>query len=420
MATLCRDCCRIADAPPASKRCAKCGSPRLLHHAELPDLAIAHIDCDAFYASVEKRDDASLTDKPVIVGGGKRGVVSAACYIARRFGIRSAMPMFKALKLCPDAVVIRPNMRKYDEVGREVRALMLSVTPAVEPISIDEAFLDLTGTARLHKAAPAITLARLVRRIEAEIGVTASIGLSYCKFLAKIASELDKPRGFAVIGRGEARGFLAAQPVRLIWGVGAKFAERLKADGITHIAQLQQRSEGALVARYGAIGRRLFHFARGEDDRTVEPEHDAKSISAETTFDADRAEFAELRRTLWPLCEKVSARLKAAELAGHGITLKLKTSSFKSITRAHRLDRPTQLADTIFHAAEPLLKASCDGTFFRLIGIGVSDLAAAALADQPDLFDPGGGRRAKIERAIDQVRAKLGRDAIKIGRGIKP
>ncbi|MCW5771095.1 MAG: DNA polymerase IV, partial [Rhodospirillaceae bacterium] len=381
-------------------------------------LGLAHMDCDAFYASVEKRDAPALADRPVIVGGGRRGVVSAACYVARRYGVRSAMPMFKALKLCPDAVVIRPDMRKYADVGRQVRELMLAVTPSVEPISIDEAFLDLRGTERLHKAPPAVTLARLARRIETEIGITASIGLSYCKFLAKIASDLDKPRGFAVIGRAEAKSFLAGQPVRLIWGVGGKFAERLKADGITHIAQLQALDERTLVGRYGVIGSRLYHFARGEDERSVETEHDAKTISAETTFDTDISSFDALRRELWPLCEKVSARMKAAGLAGRGLTLKLKTAQFKLLTRASTLDRPTQLADAIFRAAEPLLRKEAGGPAYRLIGVGMHDFAPAA-GDQPDLFEPEGNKRAQVERAIDAVRAKLGKGAIGTGRGLK-
>ncbi len=416
MSALCRDCLALADGE--ARRCPNCGSPRRIAHPELGALGIAHIDCDAFYASVEKRDAPELRDKPVIVGGGKRGVVSAACYVARRYGVRSAMPMFRALKLCPDAVVVRPNMKKYGEVGAEVRELMLSVTPSVEPISIDEAFLDLRGTERLHKAPPAVTLARLALRIEREIGVTASIGLSYCKFLAKVASDLDKPRGFAVIGRAEAKTFLAGQPVRLIWGVGGKFAECLKADGITHIAQLQALDERTLVARYGVMGSRLYHFARGEDERSVEPEHEAKSISAETTFDSDLADFASLRRELWPLCEKVSARMKAAGLEGRGVTLKLKTARFKLMTRAAQLDHPTQLAETMFRAAEPLLKKEAHGTPYRLIGIGLSHLSAAA-GDQPDLFEPLGNKRARVERAMDAVRAKLGRGAIEKGRGIK-
>jgi DNA polymerase IV len=416
VSALCRDCFAIQAKSP--RRCRACGSPRLFRHDELGELGIAHIDCDAFYASVEKRDRPGLADQPVIVGGGRRGVVSAACYVARRYGVRSAMPMFKALKLCPDAIVIGPDMKKYAAVGAEVRELMLSVTPSVEPISIDEAFLDLRGTDRLHKAPPAATLARLVRRIETELGITASIGLSYCKFLAKVASEIDKPRGFAAIGRAEAKTFLAAQPVRLIWGVGGKFAERLKQDGITHIAQLQALDERTLVGRYGVMGTRLFHFSRGEDERLVETERDAKSISAETTFNDDLADFPALRRELWPLCEKVSARLKAAALEGIGLTLKLKTARFKILTRAMRLDRPTQLAEAIFAAAEPLLKAEAGGTAYRLIGVGLHDFSPAA-GDQPDLFEPTGNKRARVERAMDAVRAKLGKGAIGTGRGIK-
>ena len=198
-AALCRDC--LAESGPAAKRCLACGSPRLLAHPERDLLSIAHVDCDAFYAAVEKRDDPSLADKPVIIGGRKRGVVSTACYVARTYGVRSAMPMFKALKACPHAVVIKPNMQKYVAAGRAVQKLMLELTPLVEPVSIDEAFLDLSGTERLHHGSPARTLARLAKRIEDELGITVSIGLAPNKFLAKVASDLAKPRGFSIIGR---------------------------------------------------------------------------------------------------------------------------------------------------------------------------------------------------------------------------
>jgi len=192
-----------------------------LIHPEVNALSIAHIDCDAFYASVEKRDDPSLANKALIIGGGRRGVVSTACYIARLSGVRSAMPMFKALKLCPDAVVLPPRMDKYAEVSREIRSMMLALTPQIEPLSLDEAFLDLTGTERLHGAIPAVQLERLVQRIARELGVTASVGLSDCKFLAKIASDLDKPSGFSIIGRTEALDFLESKPVSMIWGVSS-------------------------------------------------------------------------------------------------------------------------------------------------------------------------------------------------------
>lgn len=413
---VCRDCAARVGA--GAGRCTRCSSRRLIQHAELHTLTIAHIDCDAFYASVEKRDNPSLTDRPVIVGGGRRGVVSACCYVARLYGVRSAMPMFKALALCPGAVVIPPDMRKYQAVGRAVRTVMLAVTPLVEPLSIDEAFLDLSGTERLHGGSPAQTLITLQRRIEREIGVTASVGLAHNKFLAKVASDLDKPRGFSVIGQADAEAFLAGRPVGLLWGVGRSLQARLEADGIRTIGDLRGFEEHELMRRYGAIGQRLARFARGSDDRAVTPDAPAKGISAETTFDTDIADAETLARRLWPLCETVSRRLKAAELAGRTITVKVKSAAFRQTTRAHRLTDATQLADTLFRTARPIVEALADGTRYRLIGIGVSDLAAAATADPPDLIDPHRLRRAKLERAMDSVRAKLGNGAIVKGRGL--
>lgn len=420
-ATLCRDCITLVDSGAATVpvRCPACGSRRLVHHPELHALSIAHIDCDAFYASVEKRDDPTLADRPVIVGGGRRGVVSACCYVARLYGVRSAMPMFKALALCPDAVVIPPDMRKYQTVGRAVRALMTEVTPLVEPLSIDEAFLDLSGTERLHGGSPARTLARLIVRIEREVGVTASVGLAPNKFLAKIASDLDKPRGFAVIGRAEAAAFLAPRPVGLLWGVGRALQARLEADGLRTIGDIALKDERELIGRYGSIGRRLARFARGQDDRTVEPDTPAKSVSAETTFDDDIADAAALKARLWPLCETVARRLKAAGLAGRTVTLKLKTADFRLLTRAQALPDPTQLAEVLFRTAGPLVDRMADGTAFRLIGVGVSELGDGVAADPPDLLDPGRQRRASVERAMDAVRARLGEAAILKGRALK-
>jgi DNA polymerase IV len=387
MTALCRDCAVLAEAPPAGGRCAACGSPRLIAHDELATLPLAHIDCDAFYASVEKRDHPELLDRPVVVGGGTRGVVLACCYVARLSGIRSAMPMFKALKACPEAVVIPPDMAKYRAVGRQVYELMLATTPLVQPLSIDEAFLDLSGTERLHGGPPARTLALLARRIEREIGVTVSIGLSYNKFLAKIASDLDKPRGFAVLGRGEALDFLAPRSVALIWGVGDALQQRLARDGITTIAELRQRPERELVARYGVIGRRLARFARGEDDRAVDPDLPVKSISSETTFDRDIASPEGLAAELRPLCDSLARRRVRAERAAAGITLKLKTADFRLLSRSRRLADPTQRAEAIYRAALALLEEEADGhTAFRLIGIGSDRLTEAALADPPDLF----------------------------------
>ncbi len=419
MPSLCRDCIEPLEDENPPGRCPRCGSRRLISHPELLDLTIAHIDCDAFYASVEKRDDPSLADKPVIVGGGRRGVVSAACYVARIRGVRSAMPMFKALKACPDATVIRPDMKKYAAAGRQIREMMRDITPVVEPLSIDEAFLDLTGTHRLHKAPAAAVLARLVKRIEEEVGVTASIGLSYNKFLAKVASDLDKPRGFAVIGRAEAVDFLAEQPVGLIWGVGKSLQAKLAKDGITHIRQLQTMEERDLLARYGSIGGRLYRFSRGEDSRRITADGAAKSVSAETTFDTDIGDLETLKARLWPLCEKVSARLKKAEIAGRTVVLKLKTKDFRTLTRNRQLGEPTQLAEVLYRTATPLLAAECTGPLYRLIGVGVSDLMPGAAADPDDLLDPDAGKRARVERVLDDVRAKLGDAAIQKGRSLE-
>jgi DNA polymerase-4 len=409
----CRDC--FEPVVQTRPRCRSCGSPRLLRHTELSTLNIAHIDCDAFYAAVEKRDNPDLVDKPVIIGGGKRGVVSTACYVARIHGVRSAMPMFKALDACPDAVVLPPDMKKYSKVGKQVREMMLELTPMVQPLSIDEAFLDLSGTERLHGTFPAQTLAKLAGKIENEIGITVSVGLSYCKFLAKIASDLNKPRGFSIIGEEEALRLLAEMPVTKIWGVGKAFASTLAQDGITMIAQLQKMEQDELLRRYGTMGSRLFHLSRGNDDRTVRPNSGAKSISSETTFFDDKSDFDELAKTLRFLSEKVADRLKKSNTSGHTVVLKLKTSEFKSRTRNRRLADPTMLADKIFRTGLELLKPEADGTNFRLLGIGVSDLGAPDQADPDDLIDVDATRRAHVEGAVDKVRSKFGNTIVQTG-----
>jgi DNA polymerase IV len=403
----CRDC--LADAAPRTARCIACGSPRLLRHDELDALAIAHVDCDAFYATIEKRDDPSLAAEPVIVGGGKRGVVATACYIARTYGVKSAMPMFEALRLCPQAKVVRPNMEKYAKAGGEVRQMMLALTPLVQPLSIDEAFLDLSGTARLHGMSPAKALARFAGEVEKQLRITVSIGLSSNKFLAKVASDLDKPRGFAVLSTAEAPAFLAPKPVGFIFGVGAVSAARYARDGFRRIADLQNTSEIELMRRYGEEGRRLARLARGIDDREVSPDRETKSVSSETTFERDISDFRALERILWSVAEDVSARLKTKELAGVTVTLKLKTADFKIRTRARSLQSPTQLAHRIFAAARGLLQHEADGTRYRLLGVGLSALAPAEEADPADLVD---GRAAQAEHAIDNVRARFGDDAV--------
>jgi DNA polymerase-4 len=413
----CRDC--LSPVGEGRKRCPACNRPRLIFHSELAELGVAHMDCDAFYASIEKRDNPELRDRPVIVGGGKRGVVSTCCYIARIRGVRSAMPMFKALQACPEAVVVLPDMAKYVRVGREVRKLMFELTPLVEPLSIDEAFLDLRGTEKLHRASPAVSMARLQLRIEKEIGITVSVGLSHNKFLAKIVSDLDKPRGFSVLGKEETLPFLAGKPVSFIWGVGKSLEATLAKDGITRIAQLQHMNEHDLMKRYGSMGERLYRLSRGLDARDVSSSRESKSISAETTFSDDIHDRDELVRRLWPLCERVAARAKAEDLSGATIVLKLKTGDFKSRTRNITLPDSTQLAEVIYRAAKPLLEKEAGGESFRLLGVGLAQLRAGELADPLDMLDPGVNRRAIIERAMDNVRAKFGTKAIAKGRGLE-
>ena len=413
--------CAACDSPaPARARmCESCGEARIIAHSELFSLSIAHLDCDAFYAAIEKRDDPSLADKPVIVGGGVRGVVSTACYVARTYGVKSAMPMFKALKACPDAVVIKPSMAKYAEAGRAIRELMRDLTPMVEPLSIDEAFLDLSGTERLHGAPPAVMMARLQRRIEADIGVTASVGLSHNKFLAKVASDLDKPQGFSVIGRAETKSFLAALPITAIWGVGRSMAAKLEGDGLKTVGQLQTMDAGELARRYGELGLRLARLSRGEDARRVKPERETKSVSSETTFNSDISDVGLLEDILWELCEKVSARMKASSFEGRVVTLKLKSHDFKTITRRVTLDAPTNLARLAFAAAKRMLHEAAPGRAWRLIGVGFSTLSTEGANPARDLFGEETERLAAQEQAIDRIRDRFGADAIGAGRTLR-
>jgi DNA polymerase-4 len=415
MSAFCRDC--LEDARDDALRCKACGARHVLSHPELDTLTIAHLDCDAFYAAIEKRDDPSLADKPLIIGGGVRGVVSTACYIARIKGVRSAMPMFQAKKLCPEAVVLKPNMAKYVAAARDVRKLMRELTPLVEPLSLDEAYLDLSGTERLHGLTPAKIMARLARRIESEIGITASIGLSHNKFLAKLASDLDKPRGFAVIGRSEAKRFLRDKPVGFIRGAGKALVAKLAKDGITRVAQLQDADPKDLARRYGSTGLWLHRLAHAEDSRRVDPTGEMKSISSETTFFQDITTLAELEKILWRQAERVSARAKHSEMGGRTIVLKLKTANFRIRTRSVSLDAPTQLADRIFRVAREALVREADGTAYRLLGVGITNLCAARECDPADLVDKGSAKRAAAEHAIDRVREKFGADAVGKGRG---
>jgi len=417
MPSLCRDCLTtFQDAP----RCPSCRSPRVTAHPELLDLSIAHMDCDAFYASVEKRDNPALRDKPVIVGGGTRGVVTTACYIARIKGVRSAMPMFQALRLCPEATVVKPRFEVYSAVSRQIRAMMDDLTPVVEPLSLDEAFMDLTGTARLHGAPPAVMLARLTARMQAELGITGSIGLSHNKFLAKIASDLEKPRGFSVIGAAETMDFLGPRPVSLIWGVGAVTRAALERAGIRTFNDLRRWDRRDLEDRFGGMGVRLWHLARGEDMRRVTANAPVKGVSNETTFRADTADADVLDGHIWRLSEKVSGRLKAKGIAGRIVTLKLKRSNHSILTRRVSLHEPTQIADRIYRTARGLFEPVAREGPFRLLGVGVSELVGDTAADQSgDLLDPQAASRAAAERAADRIRQRWGDAAILKGRSLR-
>lgn len=391
-----------------------------MRHDELFDLTIAHMDCDAFYASVEKRDNPELADKPVIIGGGRRGVVSTACYVARIKGVKSAMPMFQALKLCPDAVVVRPRFDAYVEASRAIREMMDELTPIVEPLSLDEAFLDLTGTARLHGAPPAVMLARLTKRMSDELGLTGSIGLSHNKFLAKVASDLDKPRGFSIIGKAETTDFLKPKSVRLIWGIGPAAQDSLASAGIRTFDDLLRWDRRDLHDRFGGMGERLYSLARGEDGRKISAHTPVKGLSNETTFRDNTNDPEILDGHLWRMSEKVSARAKAKDKAGRVVTLKLKTHDFKLITKRQSLHTPTQMADTIYRTARNLFDQTGDRGPYRLLGVGISQLVSGNEADREgDLLDPDAGKRAKAEVAADKIREKFGADAIIKGRSLR-
>ncbi|WP_322892976.1 MULTISPECIES: DNA polymerase IV [unclassified Yoonia] len=417
MPALCRDCLTTFDS---ETRCPACRSPRVTRHPELFDLSIAHMDCDAFYASVEKRDNPDLADKPVIIGGGKRGVVSTACYLARIKGVKSAMPMFQALKLCPEAVVIKPRFDAYTKASRAIRAMMDELTPLVEPLSLDEAFMDLRGTAKLHHAPPAVMLARLIKRMKDELGLTGSIGLSHNKFLAKVASDLEKPRGFSIIGKAETTEFLRPRSVRLIWGIGPAAQASLEAAGIRTFNDLLRWDRRDLHARFGNMGERLYALARGEDARRITANAPVKTLSNETTFHEDTSDADILDGHLWRMAEKVSARAKATDKAGRVVQLKLKTSDFRLISKRHSLHHPTQLADVIYRTARGLFDQVSGSGPYRLLGVGISDISPAAGADRSgDLLDPDAGTRAKAEKAADAIRERYGADAIIKGRALR-
>jgi len=416
MPSLCRKCFNTFNE---EGRCPRCSSPLVVSHSELFDLNIAHMDCDAFYASVEKRDNPDLADKPVIIGGGRRGVVSTACYIARIRGVKSAMPMFKALEKCPDAVVIRPRMKIYAEISQQIRAMMNDITPLVEPLSLDEAFMDMSGTHKLHGAPPAVMLAKLMDRISDNLGLTGSIGLSHNKFLAKIASDLNKPNGYSIIGEAETSSFLKDKSIRLIWGVGASTQKSLEKSGIRTFLDLLRWDRKDLVSKFGSMGDRLWFLARGQDARVVSNSDRIKSISNETTLNENTSNIRVLEGHLWRLCEKVSSRAKLKGLAGTIMILKLKSSNHKIITRRVTLRDPTYMADVLFRSTYPLMEAAVENGPFRLVGAGLSGLCLASQAQrEPELLDNGALNRIKVERVTDEIREKFGDEAMIKGRSL--
>ena len=414
--SICRECLSTFDSKVLY--CANCESLNLISHKEIEKLDIAHVDCDAFYASIEKRDNPKLNNSAVIIGGGKRGVVATACYLARIKGVRSAMPMYKALKLCPSAIIIKPNMSKYRDASRKIQNLMNQLTPLTEPISLDEAFLDLSGTKKLHKKIPAVLLAELSKKINQEVGISVSIGLSYNKFLAKICSDLDKPKGFSLLGRGDSKKFLSSQPVEILWGVGKILKRKLNDDGIKTISQIEELGIKEVINRYGSIGSHIYSLSQGKDLRRVVPQRQIKSISHETTFENDISDKEVLEKKLWSLCEKVSKRSKEKGLGGQTITLKLKTKEFKLISRSCTIDEPTQIGELIFQNSKTLLDREDDKVKYRLIGVGISNLKDSELCDLYDLINISKTKNAKIEYAIDDIRNKFGKDLIKKGRSI--
>jgi|TARA_B100000035_G_scaffold3929_1_gene3519 DNA polymerase-4 len=414
--TVCRECFKTFNEK--KEFCNKCYSANLISNNEIENLNIAHVDCDAFYAAIEKRDNPKYKNFPIIIGGGKRGVVATACYIARTRGVKSAMPMYRALKLCPDAIIIKPNMQKYKKASKVINNLMKEITPLVEPLSLDEAFLDLSGTSRLHKKIPAVLLAELSKKIQKKVGISVSIGLSYNKFLAKICSDIDKPRGFSIINRLEAQSFLKDKPVEVIWGVGNTLKSKLNNDGIRTIGQIREMDCSELIIKYGSIGSHIHKLSNAEDVREIKPYRKVKSISHETTFEKDTNDEVFLKKILWSLCEKVSDRAKEKGLGGSTINLKIKTKDFKLISRSITIEEPTQIAEIIFQTSKLLLFREIKKNKFRLLGVGLSNLKDSEICDLYDLINTNSNKEKNIEFAIDAIRNRYGVNLIKKGRSI--
>ncbi|MDX1432821.1 MAG: DNA polymerase IV [Gammaproteobacteria bacterium] len=376
---------------------------------------ILHVDMDAFYASVEERDDPALVGRPVVVGGSPegRGVVAAANYVARRYGIRSAMPAAQAKRLCPHAVFIRSRMDHYASVSAEIRAVFARYTPLIEPLSLDEAFLDVTASARLFGAAEEIA-ARIKAEVKGELGLVASVGVAPNKFLAKVASDLDKPDGLVVVHADEIEAFLDPLPVSRLWGVGKVSDRRFAAMGIRTIGDLRALPVELLEQSFGKWGGHLASLARGIDEREVVPEREAKSISHETTFERDIDDARLLASKLLALTEQVGMRLRAAALGAKTVFIKVRYADFRTFTRSRTLDGPSSLTRVLWREASRLLAAERAerGGPVRLLGMGVSGIARSA-AHQGDLFEDAEALRAsRIDRMADEIRTRFGSDSL--------
>jgi DNA polymerase-4 len=375
---------------------------------------ILHIDMDAFFASVEQMDDPSLRGRPVIVGGGARGVVASASYEARRFGVRSAMPLGEARRLCPRAVFVPGRRGRYAELSRKIAEILASFSPLVEPASIDEAYLDATGLERLFGPVEELTSKIRDAVRSGTGGLTCSIGAAHVKFLAKIASEVNKPAGVFILRPEDAPDFLHSLPVERLPGVGQAALRGLASLGVVTVADVLRYPESFWERRMGAPGRALFARAMGRDERAVLPGHEAKSESAEQTFDEDSLNRDFLRRRLMAQAERIGARLRAKRLAARVVTLKIRYADFRRITRSRTLPKRICSTEGIFAVACGLLDALALEAPVRLIGLGVSrfeetrEQARLPLADAPNGLDCAEERRARLDRAFDAIRARFG------------
>ncbi len=384
---------------------------------------IIHVDMDAFYASVEERDRPELVGRAVVVGGSAdgRGVVAAANYAARTFGIHSAMPAAQAYRLCPQAVFLPPRIKYYADVSRKIRHIFERYTPLVEPLSLDEAFMDARASERLFGSSESI--ARQIKNdILTELGLVASVGVAPNKFLAKLASDFDKPNGFVVIHEQDIQPFLDPLPVQRLWGVGRVGARVFDELGIHTVGQLRQRSKNWLCGRFGKFGEHLWQLAHGRDERTVVPDRQAKSISHETTFEHDIDDVNVLKSNLLTMTEQVAYRLRQAQLRARTVSLKLRYADFHTLTRAHTLEQPTHATDALWATANRLLDQRLLplSAPVRLVGVGVSALESTQ-TNQTDLFAQARDiRRQDVDRLSDDISARFGRGALRRGRTLKP